>query len=163
MKRVTNLALFKGFFVWCMLFSLATVRLSVLLDQFDLLRFAHFLLNPNWKFTCWLYLRRSMACDIFMANEQNHWKTELNSFRICFSLSSYLYFLVTKKSFRLQVHMVGLIWMILMMDLHKIDLSISLLPTCFPTDLRHASWLQCCHFLSTADVEFARIFSHFSD
>lgn len=60
---------------------------------------------------------RSMACDIFMANEQNHRKTELNSFRICFSLSSYLYFLVTKKSFRLQVHMVGLIWMILMMDL----------------------------------------------
>ncbi|KAK9947570.1 hypothetical protein M0R45_003188 [Rubus argutus] len=34
---------------------------------------------------------------------ENHWKTELNSFRICFSLSSYLYFLVTKKSFRLQI------------------------------------------------------------
>ncbi|KAF2282365.1 hypothetical protein GH714_043827 [Hevea brasiliensis] len=30
-------------------------------------------------------------------------KLELNSFRLCFSLSSYLYFLVTKKSLRLQV------------------------------------------------------------
>ncbi|XP_050365168.1 nuclear pore complex protein NUP205 isoform X2 [Argentina anserina] len=34
---------------------------------------------------------------------ENHRKTELNLFRICFSLSTYLYFLVTKKSFRLQV------------------------------------------------------------
>lgn len=39
-----------------------------------------------------------------MANEQNQRKTELNSFQLCFSLSSYLYFLVTKKSLRLQVH-----------------------------------------------------------
>ncbi|PQQ20290.1 nuclear pore complex protein NUP205 [Prunus yedoensis var. nudiflora] len=38
-----------------------------------------------------------------MANEQNKRKSELNSFRLCFSLSSYLYFLVTKKSLRLQI------------------------------------------------------------
>ncbi|KAM1360917.1 hypothetical protein COP2_026778 [Malus domestica] len=38
-----------------------------------------------------------------MANEQNQRKTELNSFQLCFSLSSYLYFLVTKKSLRLQI------------------------------------------------------------
>ncbi|XP_030954556.1 nuclear pore complex protein NUP205 isoform X1 [Quercus lobata] len=34
---------------------------------------------------------------------ENQRKSELNSFRLCFSLSSYLYFLVTKKSLRLQV------------------------------------------------------------
>ncbi|XP_047339294.1 nuclear pore complex protein NUP205 isoform X2 [Impatiens glandulifera] len=34
---------------------------------------------------------------------QNQQKSELNIFRLCFSVSSYLYFLVTKKSLRLQV------------------------------------------------------------
>ncbi|KAE8668521.1 NUP205 protein [Hibiscus syriacus] len=34
---------------------------------------------------------------------ENQRKSELNAFKLCFSLSSYLYFLVTKKSLRLQV------------------------------------------------------------
>ncbi|GAV68346.1 hypothetical protein CFOL_v3_11849, partial [Cephalotus follicularis] len=34
---------------------------------------------------------------------ENQRKSELNSFRLCFSLSSYLYYLVTKKRLRLQV------------------------------------------------------------
>ncbi|XAR66900.1 hypothetical protein NMG60_11013275 [Bertholletia excelsa] len=34
---------------------------------------------------------------------ENQRKSELNTFRLCFSLSSYLYFLATKKSLRLQV------------------------------------------------------------
>ncbi|KAL1816058.1 hypothetical protein ACET3Z_018632 [Daucus carota] len=34
---------------------------------------------------------------------ENGWKSELNMFRLCFSLNSYLYFLVTRKSIRLQV------------------------------------------------------------
>ncbi|EOY31051.1 Uncharacterized protein TCM_038072 isoform 1 [Theobroma cacao] len=34
---------------------------------------------------------------------KNQRRSELNAFRLCFSLSSYLYFLVTKKSLRLQV------------------------------------------------------------
>ncbi|KAJ0031919.1 hypothetical protein Pint_13023 [Pistacia integerrima] len=34
---------------------------------------------------------------------ENQRRSELNTFRLCFSLSSYLYFLVTKKSLRLQV------------------------------------------------------------
>ncbi|KAF3971259.1 hypothetical protein CMV_005121 [Castanea mollissima] len=35
--------------------------------------------------------------------QSNKRKSELNSFRLCFSLSTYLYFLVTKKSLRLEV------------------------------------------------------------
>lgn len=34
---------------------------------------------------------------------ENGWKSELNTFRLCFNLNSYLYFLVTRKSIRLQV------------------------------------------------------------
>lgn len=36
-------------------------------------------------------------------NYQNQLQSQLNAFRLCFSLSSYLYFLVTKKSLKLQV------------------------------------------------------------
>ncbi|OVA00429.1 Nucleoporin Nup186/Nup192/Nup205 [Macleaya cordata] len=39
----------------------------------------------------------------FTMADQKHRKSELIFFRLCFSLSSYLYFLVTKKSLRLQV------------------------------------------------------------
>ncbi|XP_024182296.1 nuclear pore complex protein NUP205 isoform X2 [Rosa chinensis] len=57
---------------------------------------------------CLIHALFSRDCETLSSAQsvrsvENHRKTELNSFRICFSLSSYLYFLVTKKSFRLQV------------------------------------------------------------
>ncbi|KAL5838519.1 hypothetical protein ACOSQ3_015688 [Xanthoceras sorbifolium] len=56
-----------------------------------------------------------MMCDLFSSDletstfsrsgrpVENQRKLQLNLFRLCFSLSSYLYFLVTKKSLRLQI------------------------------------------------------------
>lgn len=44
------------------------------------------------------FISSQSACSL-----ENQWKLELNAFRLCFSLSSYLYFLVTKKSLRLLV------------------------------------------------------------
>ncbi|KAL6226355.1 hypothetical protein ACLB2K_000317 [Fragaria x ananassa] len=57
---------------------------------------------------CLMHALFSRDCETLSSAQsvrsvENRRKTELNSFRICFSLSSYLYFLVTKKSFRLQV------------------------------------------------------------
>ncbi|KAM1173424.1 hypothetical protein ACFX13_026753 [Malus domestica] len=54
----------------------------------------HALFSRDWES---LSTTRSIQCV------ENQRKTELNSFQLCFSLSSYLYFLVTKKSLRLQI------------------------------------------------------------
>lgn len=68
--------------------------------------------NDEYGFVQGLF---GMMCVLFSHEPENpsfarsvryleNWrKSELNSFRLCFSLSSYLYFLVTKKSLRLQV------------------------------------------------------------
>ncbi|XP_052198623.1 nuclear pore complex protein NUP205 isoform X2 [Diospyros lotus] len=45
----------------------------------------------------------SLASPQSIRSPENQQKSELDSFCLCFSLSSYLYFLVTKKSLRLQV------------------------------------------------------------
>lgn len=44
-----------------------------------------------------------MMCALFPRDSENQRKSELKVFQLCFSLSSYLYFLVTKKFLRLQV------------------------------------------------------------
>ncbi|KAL6992058.1 hypothetical protein U1Q18_010169 [Sarracenia purpurea var. burkii] len=49
---------------------------------------------------CTLFSRDSESLTSAKSNQQ---KSELNTFRLCVSLSSYLYFLVTKKDVRLQV------------------------------------------------------------
>ncbi|KAH0970347.1 hypothetical protein GBA52_022503 [Prunus armeniaca] len=54
----------------------------------------HALFSRDWE---------SVSSARSVQSVENKRKSELNSFRLCFSLSSYLYFLVTKKSLRLQV------------------------------------------------------------
>ncbi|KAM1046711.1 hypothetical protein PS2_025924 [Malus domestica] len=54
----------------------------------------HALFSRDWE---------SLSTTRSIQHVENQRKTELNSFQLCFSLSSYLYFLVTKKSLRLQI------------------------------------------------------------
>ncbi|KAI5320580.1 hypothetical protein L3X38_040288 [Prunus dulcis] len=54
----------------------------------------HALFSRDWE---------SVSSARSVQSVENKRKSELNSFRLCFSLSSYLYFLVTKKSLRLQI------------------------------------------------------------
>ncbi|KAM1478715.1 hypothetical protein ACFX2I_026101 [Malus domestica] len=54
----------------------------------------HALFSRDWE---------SLSTTRSIQRVENQRKTELNSFQLCFSLSSYLYFLVTKKSLRLQI------------------------------------------------------------
>ncbi|XP_016651919.1 PREDICTED: nuclear pore complex protein NUP205 [Prunus mume] len=54
----------------------------------------HALFSRDWE---------SVSSARSVQSVENKRKSELNSFRLCFSLSFYLYFLVTKKSLRLQI------------------------------------------------------------
>ena len=133
MKKVTSMVLFKGFLVWCIFFSLMIQRHPFFRTQHDLLRYAnvsceggcrsyqlfhtHVLFISVFFFQMiWIWGGRNSTLLLcfhtnvliilfffFPMNDQNQRKSELNGFRLCFSLSSSLYFLVTKKSLRLQV------------------------------------------------------------
>lgn len=138
MKRVMIVVSFKDFLAWCVHFSLTTQRpLGIYL--FKLMRFAVYLKfysRRNWIIHCTLQVFCSNTFVYFfffsfsflpslliLVNDQNKRKSELNSFLICFSLSSYLYFLVTKKSMRLQVFIPRLGWMHILfyfLSLHNI-------------------------------------------
>lgn len=56
----------------------------------------------NSIYICGFTFLIKISC-YFTVIDQKQRKSELSIFRLCFSLSSYLYFLVTKKSLRLQV------------------------------------------------------------
>jgi len=109
MKRAMSTVLFKGFLVWCMLFSHVIQRFLVLLNQEYHLRWVCSFLNSRFGFgkecSGIVYI---IMIPIFwwycLMSDQNQRNSELQMFNLCYSLSSYLYFLVTKKSLRLQVY-----------------------------------------------------------
>ena len=169
MRRMMNMVLFKGFSEWCVLYSLVSRRIIVLSNQYDLLRSAHLLSSiveelAHCIVLFYLYIILSHF-PFFMVNDQNQRKSELNSFRLCFSLSSYLYFLVTKKSLRLQVCvqrfklMNVLVLFSYMCQFGERFCPINgwiflCLPTHFFTGFRCSLWLPCSCWTSTAHIKF---------